>query len=817
VAILSWLENAVCIHSAKAGLTASRCTEIINKKGYTLIVHTTKEKTWPSSGSHKPILLADFEGDDYGDWKAEGTAFGKGPAKGALPNQRPVTGFLGKGLVNTCLKRDRPQGTLTSPVFTINRRYLNFLIGGGAHEGKTCMNLLINGRVVYTATGANSKKLVWRSWDLRKYDGKEAKIEIVDRHSGGWGHINVDHIELSDNVGDVPRLCATLEDDGSMVLALAQGALPAARAQRLTAKIKDYIGEIDFSGQSSYDLKDRRKAGIISPEITLGPASKHTFTFVLSWHFPNCKNGHYYVNRFDDAAEVATYILDNHKRLADQTKLWHKTYYLESTLPYWLLVRLHSPVSTLATGTCQLWKNGRFWAYEGVVCCPGTCTHVWNYAQALARLFPQLERSAREMQDFGAAFDAETGRIGYRGGRRGYAADGQCGTVLKAYREHQMSADYRFLRKNWPRIKKSLEFLIKQDGNEDGLIENRQHNTFDRSFFGANTFVGSLYLAALRAGEEMAQEMEDLPFAVQCRRIYQSGRNLTVKRLWNGEYFTQDVDLNLHPEFQYVDGCLSDQMFGQNWAHQLGLGYLYPEKYVKTALKSVWKYNWAPNVGAHNSAHPPGRWFAIPDEAGLFNCTWPKSKHLEDRAVRYKNEVWTGTEYQVASGMIWEGMTEEGLSIVKGIHNRYHPLKRNPWNEKECSNHYARALASWGVFTALCGYQYHGPEGYLSFDPKVTIDDFRVAFTSAEGWGLFSQRRKSRVQVNRIEVRSGKLSLRTLVLGIGKYVRAPDVSVQLSGRSIKASSTLQPNQLVIHFAKDLKIKRGECLEVVTRL
>ena len=112
------------------------------------------------------------------------------------------------------------------------------------------------------------------------------------------------------------------------------------------------------------------------------------------------------------------------------------------------------PISTLATGTCQWWANGRFWAWEGVGCCNGTCTHVWNYAHGMARLFPELERSARTKQDLGPAFDPKTGRVGFRGEdpHSPYAADGQCGTVLKCYREHLMSKDDSFLKENWPRI-----------------------------------------------------------------------------------------------------------------------------------------------------------------------------------------------------------------------------------------------------------------------------------------------------------------------------------------------------------------------------
>lgn len=149
------------------------------------------------------VLIADFEGDDYGDWKTTGTAFGKGPARGTLPGQMPVTGFLGKGLVNSFAGGDGSTGTLTSPPIVVERRFLNFLIGGGMHPGETCINLLIDGKIVRTATGPNdrpggSEQLDWHAWDVAELAGKKAAIEIVDRHTGGWGHINIDHIVQSD-------------------------------------------------------------------------------------------------------------------------------------------------------------------------------------------------------------------------------------------------------------------------------------------------------------------------------------------------------------------------------------------------------------------------------------------------------------------------------------------------------------------------------------------------------------------------------------------------------------------------------------------
>ncbi len=162
-------------------------------------------------GGAPDLLVADFEGGDYGAWTAEGRAFGTGPARGTLPGQMPVTGFLGRGLVNSFHGGDSSVGTLTSPPFRIERRYLNFLIGGGKYPGETCVDLLVGGQVVRTATGPNdrpggSERLAWQSWDLGELAGQQAAIRIVDRRTGGWGHINVDHIVQSDvSLQEVPR------------------------------------------------------------------------------------------------------------------------------------------------------------------------------------------------------------------------------------------------------------------------------------------------------------------------------------------------------------------------------------------------------------------------------------------------------------------------------------------------------------------------------------------------------------------------------------------------------------------------------------
>ena len=159
--------------------------------------------TLRSPAAEPDLVLADFEGETYGDWKATGEAFGQGPARGTLPSQMAVSGYAGRGLVNSYRGGDQTKGRLVSPEFVINRRYLSFLIGGGGFQGQTCMNLLIEGQIVKTAAGPNtqpggSEELTPDCWDLREWSGRKARLEIVDEATGGWGHVNVDQIVLTE-------------------------------------------------------------------------------------------------------------------------------------------------------------------------------------------------------------------------------------------------------------------------------------------------------------------------------------------------------------------------------------------------------------------------------------------------------------------------------------------------------------------------------------------------------------------------------------------------------------------------------------------
>jgi uncharacterized protein (DUF608 family) len=807
------LQNTICArHVGK--LRGEGRNAIVRSDGLTTLLLDARDAASPMDKIEAPEVFQDFESGTYGDWKKTGTAFGDKPATGTLPGQQPVSGFGGKYLVNTFREGDGTTGTLTSPEFTVKRPYINFRIGGGNHPGKTCINLLVNGKVVRTATGKDNEKLDWDFWEVSDLKGQKAVIEIVDQETGGWGHINIDDIQFADEPPkDAPaRSLKDQPDFGTLALSVLD---PKATGSGDGLDRFRANGELDAEPKPVTFPLGRNRTGALATRFTLGPDETKEVVFLVTWHFANSEHGRMYGNWFKDAAAAAVHLRTNLERLTKLTQRFHDTYY-DSTLPHWLLDRILMPVSTLATNTVQSWRNGRFWAWEGVGCCHGTCTHVWNYAQAVARLFPELERSARTMQDLGPALDPQTGRIAFRGEGPGfpYAADGQCGTVLKCYREHLMAKDGAFLKENWAKIKKVMEFSISHDGNDDGIIEDDQHNTYDINFVGPNTFVGALYLAALEAASRMADLQGDKEFAARCRAVAAKGNRWTVENLWNGEYFTQRIPRGKADRYQYGDGCLADQLFGQNWANELDLGYVYPADKVRTALKAIYRYNWAPDVAAQNKAYPPQRWFARPGEAGLFTCTWPKGGRMQE-PVLYRDEVWTGIEYQVAADLLSEGMIRDGLSIIRGVHDRYDGKRHNPWNEVECGDHYARALASWGCLLALEGFVYDGPAQRLGFAPRWQAEDFKAFFTAAEGWGSLRQRRSEHSQENAVEVKYGQVGLRELLLKVPDSVTVKQVQARVGEREVTAEVQGKDagDWWRVKLAARLVLREGETLTV----
>ena len=355
------------------------------------------------------------------------------------------------------------------------------------------------------------------------------------------------------------------------------------------------------------------------------------------------------------------------------------------------------------------------------------------------------------MTDYGIAQRAD-GAIAFRGSNNSQAAiDAQCAYILRTLRDQQLTDDIGYLSRVWPAARKTVAYLIEFDrqdvrGGLDGLLDGEQHNTLDAEWFGKVHVLCSMYLAALRAGEELSRQAGDATFAAECRRIFELGRQ-NITKLFNGEYYEQLEDPAHADAIGVGKGCYIDQVMGQFWANQLGLGRICSAQDQKSALRALWKYNFVPEYGAFRQAFPEGRHYATAGDSGLLMCSWPRGGLREDFKrhwqYAYFNEFMTGFEYEVAAHMVSEGdddLVEKGLAITRAIHDRYSAKRgRNPYNEIECSDHYARAGASYAVFLALSGFEFDQARGRLAFAPVVQKEHFRTPFTTSEAWGTYEQ------------------------------------------------------------------------------
>jgi len=630
----------------------------------------------------------------------------------------------------------------------------------------------------------------------------------------------------------------------------------------------------------------RSDVGCIVLVATIPPKGSVTMPILLTWFFPNRENywngepevrgkmmKNYVAKRFGSAWEVAEYFFKNRQRIEEQTRAFHDALF-GSVYPDYVLDALSSQLSTLKTNVCILLDDGTFFGFEGNSdnggCCPMNCTHVWNYEQTLAYLFPQLERSMRE-----TSFLHNTLPNGYMTFRTliplgNYwwkfkaCADGQNGEIMRAYREWKLSGDTEWLKKLWPKIKLAMEFAWKGSGDppppgfewtkeqvsvpwdpdKNGMMEGEQHNTYDIEFYGPNTMTGSLYLGALKASAEMARALGEHEKAEEYHSLYRQGSSLYDEKLWGKDYYVQDVYVLkglqvpkhlIAPEredcgqdcackktpgdkkpaldtsmvdvkYQYGKGCLSDQLLGQYLAHCIGLGHVLNPDHVRTAAGSIFKYNFRKRLGDFANVQ---RVYALNDEAGLLLCSWPDGNRPALPFV-YSDEVWTGIEYQVAATLIYNGLVSEGLEVVRAVRGRYNGLHRNPWDEEECGHHYVRAMASWALLLALSGYQCDAVAGRLEFVPAMWKEVFTTFWSSGSAWGTFSDKAERGIRNVELRVGYGQLQLQTLALASGA-MKAKSVKVLISGKSASASIGLQGGKILIRLEKPAQLHAGSVM------
>ena len=512
-------------------------------------------------------------------------------------------------------------------------------------------------------------------------------------------------------------------------------------------------------GKAYYTPQDKMPMGSLCIKKMIPQGEKIEFPFILSWYHPNrikkwdqdcpVSNEHpiirNYYAKFGNAVKSAGYLAENLDRLESTSREFTRALDLCS-FPDYIKEAISANITVIRSNTCFRMEDGTFFAWEGchdiVGSCDGNCTHVWNYAQTLAFLFPELERSMRRTE-----FLYETdpdGRMYFRAHR--YmgepdqtnlpAADGQLGTVIRLYRDWKICGDNNFLEEMWPNAKRALEYAFNYwDRDNDGILDGQAHNTYDIEFYGITSMLSSIYFTALRAGEEISRFLGDNESAEKYMEIRKKGAAKLDELTFNGEYYEQLIDDVDEYKHQYGKGCLADQLLGQELAHINGLGYVLDKEHVRLAVKNIFHHNFRKDLGDFNNLQ---RTYALNDEGGLLLCSWPRGGRPEIPFV-YSDEVWSGIEYQVASHLIYEGFIDEGLEIVETCRSRHDGIKRSPWDEVECGHHYARSLASYGLLLALSGFRCDGVNKKLYFKPAMNRENYTAFFCCAAGWGLYHQ------------------------------------------------------------------------------
>lgn len=609
----------------------------------------------------------------------------------------------------------------------------------------------------------------------------------------------------------------------------------------------------DGRKENPIDL-DGEDMGTLGAKILLQPGEKRSVRFVLAWYFPNCENywnpekekavqtrwKNYYATLFADAKDCALYGLKEWERLYGETKLFKDALY-QTSLPPEALEAVSANLSILKSAACLRLADGSFYAFEGCGptegCCEGSCTHVWNYAYALPYLFPNLERSLRDLEY--RYSQREDGSMAFRLmlplGRERYGfracVDGHMGGVIKTYREFLLCGDVRWLAEKWEGVKKSLEFAWAEsnedgwDADQDGVLEGRQHHTLDMELFGPSAWLNGFYQAALKAGARMAEILGHEEERRVWQDLFERGKAWVDANLFNGSYYEQKVDLEDKGllekynagttldgadavaaywneekgqiKYQIGNGCSIDQVIGQWHANLIGLGDIFDREHVKKALRSIYQYNFKNPMREHFNA---ARIYCMDGESGTVICAWPEDAEKPAIPLTYAGEVFCGMEYQAACHMIQEGMAREGFELVKAVRARFDGRRRNPWNEFECGSNYARSLASFALIPSVCGYSCDLYRKILRFDPKTDKEDFTGFFCNASGFGLYRQTDKA----CSIEVLCGEQRLKTVCLADRR---------ERSVRAVKGGETLETvkNGEEISFPEEVILKAGETL------
>lgn len=553
-------------------------------------------------------------------------------------------------------------------------------------------------------------------------------------------------------------------------------------------------------GLESNNQADAIEHSVLATHVTVPAGGSTTIKVAMSWYVPNfqkywisegqlacCPSAdskthwrNYYATQWDSAAEVVAQTLIHWDDLRDRTCAFQNVL-ADTTLPEPVADAVSANVSILKSATVLRLEDGTFYGFEGCHgdsgCCEGSCTHVWNYQQALPFLFPALERSMR-VADFDESQDPETGGMAFRlflpKGIGRFAtrpcADGQFGNVMKAYRDWKLSGDEAWLQGIWPQVKAAIAFAWHPDNHDlwdpdqTGVLSGRQHHTLDMEVFGPNSWLAGFYLGALNAGAEMAKVVGDAEAEALYSSLFAKGKTWVGENLFNGTWFQHQIDVSdkatlapfvndkggvahmsgdiyaqywsdEHGEIKYQigEGCAIDQVLAEWHARLYGLDHLFdPDQFV-SAVNAIYDNNFVERLG---DLANPCRVFGLEEDSGTTICSWPNGVPRPVIPLPYSQETMHGFEYAFGCQLMMIGEIEKGVRVFKAVRDRYQGHNRNPWNEIECGSHYARSMASYAAVPILSGFTFDARAGHMGFAPKHDQNGhFRSIWSNGKAWG----------------------------------------------------------------------------------
>ncbi|MFH1062778.1 MAG: GH116 family glycosyl hydrolase [Candidatus Omnitrophota bacterium] len=436
--------------------------------------------------------------------------------------------------------------------------------------------------------------------------------------------------------------------------------------------------------------------GALAVSFNLAARQNKKVPFIYSWHFPQHFQGHVYEKYFKKSRDVAVYINRN------KDELFKKTACLPNILERmgledWLSDALLNNLYTLFSSS-WLTRKADFTMYEAPIICPlmGTLDVYFYASTAIGLLFPSLDKKALSL------FKQHIRKSGYvphdigleridlpsNGTTMVLWKDLNPKFILSCYRAFCETKDLKFLKEVYPVMKKAFEYSLKLDKDGDGLPDNEGFDTtFDTwGFKGASAYNGGVFLVSLLALRRVAEQFNDKKLAKRCIDLFSKGRKSFEQKLWNGKYY-----ITAKSAEQSYESCILGQLTGQWYAYLLGLGRIFPEENIKSAIKWILKLNEKDSkYGATNSVF------------------MDKKRDLESY---HSQNIWPGVCYSFAALAIYEGFVKEGLKLTKKVWNTISVKNKNPWNQSDViiakdgsygfGDYYMRNSVIWAVLIAL--------------------------------------------------------------------------------------------------------------------